>query len=258
MALSEGEVSDMNNFIAAIISSVVVSLIAFVGIIALALNDKLLNKIQILLVGLGAGGLIGGAFLHMIPESINKFSDYTVLFLFVLSGFIFFFILEKFLFWRHCHDGKCTIHTFTYLNLVGDGIHNFIDGLIIGGSFIVDIKFGMVVTFAIILHEIPQELGDFGVLTYGGMKKSKALFFNFLSALTAIIGTVAGYFFSQSYGAFMNVLFPFAAGGFIYIASCDLIPELHKQTNKAISILSIISFLIGITFMLLVKFINVG
>jgi len=248
----------MYNFICALLSSVVVSLIAFLGIIGLLLNDKMISKVQILLVGLGAGGLIGGAFLHMIPESISKYSNYTTLFLFVLAGFIFFFILEKFLFWRHCHDGKCSVHTFTYLNLVGDAIHNFIDGLVIGASFVVDIKFGVVVTIAIILHEIPQELGDFGVLIYGGMKKSKALFYNFLSALTAIIGTVIGFFFSGKYGWAIDALLPFAAGGFIYIAACDLIPELHKQANKKISILSLFAFLIGVSLMLLVKVINKG
>jgi len=247
----------MNNFIWALISSIIVSFISFIAIISLLLSEKMFNKIQLLLVGLGAGGLIGGAFLHMIPESIGKFSDYTLLFIYVLSGFIMFFILEKFLFWRHCHDEKCKVHTFTYLNLIGDGIHNFIDGLIIGGSYIIDIKIGIIVTLAIILHEIPQELGDFGVLIYGGMKKSRALIFNFLSALTAVLGTIIGFYFSNIFNNFINILLPFAAGGFIYIASCDLIPELHKQSSKKISILSMISFLIGILLMLLVKYIHI-
>jgi len=246
----------MNNFIWALFSSIIVSLISLIAIIILLLKEKIFNKIQLLLVGLGAGGLIGGAFLHMIPESIDKFSNYTLLFIYVLSGFILFFILEKFLFWRHCHDEKCEVHTFTYLNLIGDGVHNFIDGLIIGGSYILDIKIGIIVTLAIILHEIPQELGDFGVLVYGGMKKGRALFYNFLSALTAVFGTVIGYYFSNAFNNFLIILLPFAAGGFIYIASCDLIPELHKQSSKKISVLSMISFLTGILFMFLVKFIH--
>jgi zinc and cadmium transporter len=236
------------NFVWAISASIVVSLISFVGIISLLLKENLLNKILLFLISFSAGALIGGAFLHLIPEAVEK-SGTSEVYLFVIVGFILFFILEKYLYWRHCHKGKCEIHTFTYLNLVGDGVHNFIDGLIIGTSFVVNISFGITTTFAIIMHEIPQELGDFGVLVYGGLNKNKALFYNFLSALTAVLGTVIGYALANTSGVFLKLLMPIGAGGFIYIASCDLIPELHKQQDSKKATLSMVVFILGVAFM---------
>jgi len=242
-----------SNFIWALGSSVAVSFVSFVGIVALLLNEKVLNKILIFMVAFGAGGLIGGAFLHLLPEAFTHIQDPMSGFIYTLAGFILFFILEKYFYWRHCHKGKCDVHVFTYLNLYGDGIHNFIDGIIIGTSFTVDIKFGLVTTLAIILHEIPQELGDFGVLLYGGFSKTKALLFNFLSAITAVVGTIVGYYSSYKLTDLSMILLPFAAGGFIYIASCDLIPELHRQPDTKISMTTMLVFLSGILLMLLLK-----
>jgi len=237
-------------FLWAIAASIVVSLISLIGIFSLLLNEKLLNRILILLVGFGAGGLIGGAFLHLLPEALEG-KETLVPFLNVIFGFIIFFILEKYFFWRHCHKGeKCDIHTFTYLNLIGDKIHNFGDGLIMGASFATDIRLGIVATVAIILHEIPQELGDFGVLIYGGFSKFKALGYNFVSALTAVVGTIVGYLFAQRIYNFSSFLLPIAGGGFIYIASCDLIPELHRQADIKRSSLSMLFFILGILLML--------
>lgn len=241
------------NIVYALCASIIVSLISLIGITGLNLNEKLFNRMLILLVGFGAGGLIGGAFLHLLPEALSETKEVVSLFVYVIAGFVFFFIMEKYLFWRHCHDKKCKIHTFTYLNLAGDGIHNFIDGLIIGASFIVDIRVGVATTIAIVMHEIPQELGDFAVLIYGGFSKRKALMYNYLSATTAIIGTVIGYYFTSKINGFSTILLPVAAGGFIYIAACDLIPELHKQKDIKISIASMIFFLFGILLMLLLK-----
>jgi len=238
------------SFIWALSASVIVSLISFVGIVSLLLNESLLNKILFLLISFSAGALIGGAFLHLIPEAVEK-SGHGEVYLFVIVGFILFFILEKYLHWRHCHKGKCEIHTFTYLNLIGDGVHNFIDGLIIGSSFVVNINFGIATSFAIIMHEIPQEIGDFGVLVYGGLSKNKALFYNFLSAITAILGTAIGFALANISGSFLKLLMPMAAGGFIYIASCDLIPELHKQQDIKKATLSMVVFIFGVVFMYL-------
>jgi len=235
-------------FIYALGASIIVSLVSFVGIICLLLKENLLNKILLLLISFSAGTLIGGAFLHLIPEAVEK-SNNNQVYLFVILGFILFFILERFLHWRHCHEEKCKIHNFTYLNLVGDGIHNFIDGLIIGSAFMVNINFGIVTSFMIIMHEIPQEIGDFGVLIYGGFSKKKALFFNFLSALTAILGTIAGFVLANISGVSLQLLMPIAAGGFIYIASCDLIPELHKEPDIKKASLAIGIFILGLTFM---------
>ena len=236
-------------FLLAIGASILVSIISLIGIFSLLLNERLLNRILILLVGFGAGGLIGGAFLHLLPETLENSKDFTLSFMYVIFGFILFFILEKYLFWRHCHKEKCEIHAFTYLNLIGDGIHNFGDGLIIGVSFFTDIRIGIVSTLAIIMHEVPQELGDFGILLYGGFSKTKALIFNYISATTAILGTVIGYFFASHINNFSNILLPFAAGGFIYIASCDLIPELHKQPDIKKSSVSMLFFILGIILM---------
>ncbi|MDD5496166.1 MAG: ZIP family metal transporter [Candidatus Omnitrophica bacterium] len=241
------------NFIFAVIASIIVSLISLIGIVSLLLKEKLLNKLLILLIGFSAGGLIGGAFLHLIPESLEFYKDATHLFLYVILGFLIFFFMEKYFYWRHCHEGHCNIHAFTYLNLIGDGIHNFLDGIIIGTSFATSLELGIASTLAIVMHEIPQEIGDFGVLIYGGFSKMKALTFNFLSALTAVAGTMAGYYFSSRVSGFSNALLPIAAGGFIYIAACDLIPEMHKEINKTKSVFSVLAFILGIGLMYLVK-----
>lgn len=240
------------NILWAIMASIIVSLMSLIGIFGLLLKEKILDKILILLVGISGGALIGGAFLHLLPEALEK-SDSVYTYLNLIFGFIIFFIMERYLLWRHCHEGKCAVHPVTYLNLIGDGVHNMIDGIIIGVSFTVGIKFGIVTTLAIVLHEIPQEMGDFGVLVYGGMNKYKALFYNFLSALTAVIGSIAGYVFAEQASSLATFILPFAAGGFIYIAACDLIPEIHKQVDIKKATLSMLFFIIGIVLMFLVK-----
>lgn len=237
----------------AVIASSIVSLISLIGVFALLVSDKLLNKIIIFMVAFAAGGLIGGAFLDIIPEAMEYMKDTTQLFLYVICGYLIFFALEKYLHWRHCHDAKCKTHEFTYLNIIGDMVHNFSDGLIIGAVFLIDIKVGVATTLAIIFHEIPHELGNFMVLVYGGFSKLKALGFNFLSSLFAIVGTFAGYYFANRISGFASILLPIAAGGFIYIASCDLIPELHKETNSRKSALTMIIFTAGIALMYLLK-----
>ena len=242
----------MTNFIWAIGASIVVSLISLIGIITLLFKEKRLNEILIPLIGFSAGGLIGGAFLHLLPEALEQTESQAV-FSYLILGFIFFFILEKYLHWRHCHNGICTIHTFTYLNIIGDGVHNFTDGLVMGASFLVSINFGLITTLMIILHEIPQEIGDFGVLVYGGFTKFKALYFNFLIALTCVLGAIAGYFISVNVKDFSVFLLPFTAGGFIYIGACDLVPELHKQPDLKKSVSSLLTFLCGIVFIALAR-----
>lgn len=235
-------------------ASVIVSLISLIGIFTLLLNEKVLNKALITLVALSAGGLIGGAFLHLLPEALEK-SNTINTYLYLLFGFILFFVLERYLRWHHCHEERCAVHPFTYLNLFGDGVHNLFDGLLIGASFVTNIQLGIVTTIVIILHEIPQEIGDFGVLVYGGMHKHKALFYNFLSAITAILGSLIGYYFSGHLEAFSRFILPFAAGGFIYIASCDLIPEIHKQADLKRATLSMLFFILGIIIMSAARFI---
>jgi len=245
-------------FLWSIVASIVDSLVSLIGIIFLSVNEKTLNNILFILIGFATGGLLGGAFFHLLPEALEKSSNVTLTFLYSILGFIIFFILERYIHWRHCHEeGKCDVHAVSYLSLIGDGVHNLIDGMIIATSFQVNISFGLTTTLAIILHEIPQEIGDFGVLVYGGFSKYRALFYNFLSALTAIIGVFIGYFLTTSIGNFSNVLLPIAAGGFIYIAASDLVPELHKEPDLKKSTLAISTFILGIILMYVLKLIHV-
>lgn len=235
-----------------LISTFLVSVISLVGVVTLAIQERFLKTILFFLIAFSAGALLGGAFLHLIPEAIEK-TDPTKVFIFVTAGFVLFFILEKYLYWHHCHDGVCDIHTFTYLNLLGDGLHNFMDGLVIAAGFTSSISLGVFTTILVIVHEIPQELGDFGVLVYGGFSKKKALFYNFLSALTAFGGALIGYFLSHRIAGFSYILLALTAGGFIYIASADLVPEIHKETDLKKSIFSLVFFVFGIALMFILK-----
>ncbi len=232
-----------------LVATFLVSLISFFGIVTFSLKEKILEKILLFLVALSAGSLIGSAFLHLIPESFEKTENVFTL---VLIGFALFYLLEKILHWRHCHKGNCKIHSFAYMNLVGDFFHNFLDGIIIASSFIINFNLGITTTLAIIIHEIPQEIGDFGVLVYGGFKKSTALYLNFATALTAIFGGLIGYFLFSNLQIIITLIPAIAAGGFIYIAASDLIPELKKDKTY-FSILHFIVFLIGILIMYLLK-----
>ncbi len=230
------------------LATLIVSLLSFIGLLVLAFKEKVLEKLTLFLVALSAGVLIGSAFLHLLPESIETNNQAFPL---VITGFLAFFLIEKILHWRHCHEGKCKVHTFAYMNLIGDFFHNFLDGLIIASSFLINSSLGLTTTIAIAIHEIPQELGDFGVLIYSGMKKGKALFLNFLVALTAVLGGVVGYFLTSGVS---NYITPIAAGGFIYIAASDLIPELKSKKN----LLAFIIFILGIVLMWLLKLADLG
>lgn len=242
----------MNILLWIIIATLIDGLVALGGAITLFMSDKTLHKLLIKLVAFSAGALLAGAFFHLIPESLDSLQSELV-FGFVILGFVLFFIIERFLHWHHCHDGKCDVHQVTYLILFGDGIHNFVDGIIIAVSFIVSVPFGIITTLLILGHEIPQELGDFGILVYGGMSKTKSLMYNFISQLTCVLGGIIGYFLSGSIGGLIPYILPFAAGGFIYIAASDLIPELHKEPKIGKSLISFGFFLIGILFMVAVK-----
>jgi len=236
-------------------ATILVSLISLVGIFTLGIKTKIFDRILVLLVGFAAGGLIGGAFLHLLPEAVQQ-CRCDFVFFYALVGFTTFFLMERYLYWRHCHNGVCDVHAFTYLNLIGDGVHNFTDGLIIAASFMTDLRLGIVTTLAVVFHEIPQEIGDFGILVYGGFSKSRALLFNFICALSAILGAVIGYALSSITVNFSLFLISFTAGGFIYIAASDLIPELHKQKDIKRANIAFITFILGLLFMLLVKIIG--
>jgi len=196
-----------------IISSFFISFISFAGVISLAVKDDVLDKILLSLVGFAAGALIGGAFLHLLPETVQKSTNMNV-FLSLSFGFFLFFLLEKIV-WRHCHKIRCEIHPFAYMNLIGDGVHNFIDGLVIAASFLSSIELGIVTSPAVAFHEVPQEIGDFGILVYGGFSKKKALIFNFISAMVAIIGGVIALLLSNILEFFNLFILAFSGGGFL-------------------------------------------
>jgi zinc and cadmium transporter len=213
-----------------ICSVIVVSLISFIGIFTLSLKGKSLVRVVIYLVSFSAGALIGDAFIHLLPEATAQGFGLGISFS-VLLGIGAFFILEKIVRWRHCHMPATEDHphTFAYMNLVGDAVHNLIDGLIIAASYLASIPVGIATTIAVLFHEIPQEMGDFGVLIHGGFKTRRALCINFLTALTAVLGVVVALLIS---GLFENIeafLLAFAAGGFVYVALSDLVPELHSK-----------------------------
>lgn len=237
-----------------IIATLLDSFTALAGILTLWMKPKLFKKILITLVAFSTGALLSGAFFHLIPEALDVLTPMAA-FTFVLIGFIIFFIIERFLHWHHCHDGKCDVHPVSYLILVGDGIHNLIDGIIIGISFFVSISFGVITTLLVIGHEVPQELGNFGILVYSGWGKTKSLVYNLLAQLTCVIGGILSYFLSTSIEGIVPFILPFAAGGFIYIAASDLVPELHKEPELKKSLVSFSFFIIGIVFMLAIKFI---
>ena len=236
-----------------IISVLIVSLISLIGALTLSIKANTIKKIMIYLVSFSTGALFGNAFIHLLPEIAEKVGFSLSISLYVLFGIAFSFVVEKVIHWRHCHHpiSKNHIHPFATMNIFGDIVHNFIDGLIIGASYLVSIPVGIATTIAVILHEIPQELGEFGILLHGGFTKGRALFFNFLVSLTAFIGVLVSLVISSYVDNITTFLIPFAAGGFIYIAGADLIPELHKEVKWQKSLLQFITFLLGISIMLI-------
>lgn len=236
-----------------ITSVIIVSLISLIGVFTIAIKLDKLKRILFFFVSFSAGALFGGAFLHLLPEAIEEFGLQRTIFLSLLSGIILFFIVEKFIHWRHCHipTSKAHPHPFAVMNMVGDSVHNLIDGLVIGGSYLASIPLGITTTTAVILHEIPQEIGDFSVLVYGGFKRAKALLFNFLTALTAVLGVIISLVIGSMYENYLLFLLPFTAGGFIYIAGSDLIPELQKESAASKSFLQLAGVLLGIAVMVM-------
>ncbi|AIY91170.1 ZIP family metal transporter [Geoglobus acetivorans] len=226
-----------------IASTILVSLLSLVGIFTLILKRDSFWNLVFLLVSFAAGVLIGASFLHLLPEAIELSGVESAIDYF-LVGFVSFYLLERVLRWRHCHEDECNVHPMSHLALFGDSIHNFIDGVVIAVAYVTDINLGILTTIAVISHEIPQELGDFGILVFGGFSVRKALVYNFLTALTAVLGAIFGYFAVAE--KFLPIVVAFAAGNFTYIATSDLIPELHKETDSGKSLLSFVIFIAGL------------
>lgn len=226
----------MSPQIAAFLSVVVISLISFIGVFTISLKAELLKRYVFVLVSLAVGALIGDAFIHLIPHSYADIGDPTLVSILVIIGIFVFFLIEKLLHWHHhglseendLHKNKPVGR----MILISDGLHNFIDGLIIGVSYMVSFEVGIATTLAVILHEIPQEIGDFGVLIHSGFSKLEALKLNFYSALLAVAGVILALIIGESSESFALFIVPLAAGGFIYVAIADLMPELHKQDSR--------------------------
>lgn len=234
-------------------SVLVVSLVSLIGIVTLTVKGPRLKNFLALMVSFSAGALFGDAFIHLLPEAVESRGFSLGISLSVLLGVILSFSIEKVIHWRHCHlpITKAHAHPLSLMSLIGDGVHNFIDGLIIGAGYLASIPTGIATTVAVILHEIPQEISDIAVLLYGGFSRSKALFVNFLTALTSLAGALVAILIGSKVEAVSLFLVPFAAGGFIYIAGSDLIPELHKDFNEKKSLVQILSFIFGVGMMVL-------
>lgn len=232
---------------------ILVSLTSLIGIFTLTLRKERLRSIALFLVSFAVGGLFGDAFIHLLPEAFEKLGTNLATSIFVILGILIFFVLEKFLRWRHCHipTSEEHLHPVVTMNLVGDTVHNLIDGMLIGASFLVSPTIGITTTLAVVLHEIPQEIGDFGILVHGGFSTKKALLFNFLTALTAILGAIFSLVVGPLVEDYALSLLPITAGGFLYIAGSDLIPELQHENKLSVSFWQFISIILGIGIMVL-------
>ncbi|MGD9589174.1 MAG: ZIP family metal transporter [Pyrinomonadaceae bacterium] len=228
------------------------SSIALIGSAAFFLLADKLDRFLLPLVAFSAGALIGGALFHMIPASLGSSSSQLFPFVWVAVGFSLFLAIEQFLHWHHCKRANSDCRKpLTYLILLGDGVHNLIGGMAIAGTFLLDIRLGIAATLAAAAHELPQELGDMGVLLYGGWTKKRALVFNFLSSLTFALGGILVYTASLSYD--LAFLIPFAAGNFLYIGAADLIPEVNKHESVVANFKHFGAFIIGILLMLILR-----
>ncbi|NQV88168.1 MAG: ZIP family metal transporter [Parcubacteria group bacterium] len=242
----------------ALLSTILVSLVSFVGLVSLSLKEGFIRHYIFLFVSLAAGALLGDAFIHLIPESFEKLASGTSVGLLIIVGFFLFFIIEKFLHWHHHGDDTEERHTHPVGNLIlfSDGVHNFIDGIVIGVSFLISVPVGIATTLAVMLHEIPQEIGDFAVLLHAGYTRRRALWLNFLSALTAVLGTLVAFMLGKTGESLMVWFLPVAAGGFIYIAATDLIPELHKTKVVRDSVLQFVCLAVGVALMFALTFLE--
>lgn len=238
-----------------LLSVLVVSVVSLIGIFFLSLNEVRLQRILFLLVSFAVGALFGDAFIHLLPESFNHLGAGLGTSLYVIAGVLVFFVVEKIIRWRHCHfpTSQHHPHPVVTMNIIGDGVHNLIDGMVIAASYSVSIPLGLATTLAVVLHEIPQEIGDFGILISGGFSARRALFFNFLSALTALAGALLVLFIGPRLKDLSIILLPVTAGGFIYIAGSDLIPELQHCASMKNTVLQFLTIVLGIAVMALLR-----
>jgi len=234
-----------------LISVIIISLISLIGVFSLSFGIEKIKKVSLLLVSFAVGGLFGDAIIHLLPETFKEMGFGLLPSLLILSGILLFFVLERFLRWQHCHEIDYPDHRKDVANiiLIGDAVHNMIDGMIIAASFLTNIPLGLATTIAVIFHEIPSEIGEFGVLIHSGFSAKKALLFNFLSGLTAILGAIIILVLGPRINDFSLFLLPITAGGFLYIAGSDLLPELHHDVKLSTSLWQMILIILEISIM---------
>jgi len=243
----------LNVWVYSITSVFLISLVSLIGVFTLSLGRDRLTKLTMFLVSFSVGGLFGDAFIHLLPASFRELGTSLPVSLDMVLGILIFFTLEKFLLWRHCHipTSEEHMHPLATLNLVGDSVHNLIDGMVVAASYMVSLPIGFTTTLAVIMHEIPQELGDFGVLIHAGLSAKKALTYNLLSAMTAMLGAILIILKGGEIEGLSQSLLPITAGGFIYIAGSDLIPELHHELEASKSVIQFVMILLGVGVMAL-------
>jgi len=219
------------------------------------LNDKKQKIVVSLLISFATGTLLASAFLGLIPNAIEYAGEPHIILPFVLGGILFFFFLEKLLIWRNCQINDCEVHgaeTAGPIILFGDAFHNFTDGVVIAASFLTNFYVGLIVSFSIILHEIPQETGDFGILLHSGYSKKKAYLYNTLSSSTTIPAAIIAYFILDTVDILVPFMLAISAASFLYIALSDLAPELHKKTSTKDYIIQLILILLGVALMAII------
>ncbi len=235
----------MTSLTAIVIGGLLMSAIAMVGSVTLLLREETLERIVGPLVAFAAGSLLGGAFFHMLPAVAEQGLSSATAAIGVMAGFSLFLALEQFMHWHHCHRARADCkEPLTYLILLGDGLHNFLGGLGVAGVMLLDIRLGVAAWLAAAAHEIPQELGDFGVLIHGGWKRRPALLFNLLSGLAFLVGGLVAY--AASARIDVTMLVPFAAGNFIYIGASDLVPEVNRHHDALVNFVHFASFVAGV------------
>jgi len=224
-------------------SSIIIALVSFIGVLTFYLKHQTLKKYTWVLIALASGTLLAASFFHLIPET---FAGSELAPIFILTGVLVSYIIESGLHWHHCR-GECIekIKPMGYLVLIGDSIHNFIDGVVLAAAYLADFNLGVITTIAIIAHEIPQELSDFGMLIKAGYSRNKALLVNFFAASTVVVGGLIAYFFVTSPETIIPLI-GFAAGNFLYLALSDLVPELHEHTSTKRTIIKFLIMILGI------------
>jgi len=239
------------------------SLLGSVGAIAgaallLILPAVVRNHLVPYLISYATGTLLGAAFLGMIPAALAEAPVRAIL-ITVLAGMVLFFVLEKLVLWRHCHNSDCEVHgQAAPLILIGDAFHNFVDGAVIASAFLVSVPLGVATAIAVIAHEVPQEVGDFAILLDSGYTRSKALVLNTLSAAATLPGALVAYFWLADARELVPYVLALSAASFIYIATADLVPTLHQRISLRDSLRQITLLLLGIGTIAALQFTHAG